>query len=483
MKQMLLWLTAVLLLPHAGGSPVQAQGLFEDAVAGGGETREAAPADGAEPANKAPGPCADSSGLCARAGGIDFELNGYIRGALYLGKLPDEASLQTKSGYGETSLKLQARKGKWGDAVGDLRLRAGHEGGETDGTVELREAHVNLYLGPVDLRMGHQVIVWGRADAVNPTNNLTPRDMRVRSPHEDDARLANLALRGQLSLDPLRWEVVWVPFYAPSHFPDFNMAAAAGLPIKVNFGEPDYPDTDVRNSILATRVHLLLPAVEASVSYLIGPSTFPGIALASINPTTPLSATLAFATYRHQVVGADFATTIGAFGLRGEFAFRSPFGREGHEHVPMPDLQYVVGLDHELLGELAIIAQYSGRVVLEFEELDTSAMFVDMGGGRSVPWQLLEKNRMIAGQLYQVQHSATLRLAWTALQEALKLELVGMVNFTTEELMLRPKVSYDIADALKVTAGAEIYLGPEGTLMGTIEQIQSAGFVELRASF
>ena len=373
--------------------------------------------------------------------------------------------------------------GEWGDALAELRLRAGHEGGETGVTADLREAYVNLYLGPVDLRVGHQIVVWGRADAVNPTNNLTPRDMRVRSPNEDDARLANLALRGFLNLEPLRWEVVWVPFYKPSHFPAFDVAAmGAGMPIKVAFGEPDWPDTDVRHSTLATRVHLELAAVEASVSYLIGTSTFPGITLSKLDIGPPLTATLAFTAYRHQVVGADFATTIGSFGLRGEVAFRSPFSRENNEYVPMPDLQYVLGLDHELFGEVSILAQYSGRAVFDFEELDESASFVTLGK-RQVPRQLLEKNRMVAGQLHQVQHSATLRVAWMALQDTLKLEMAGMVNFTTEEVMLRPKVTYDIADALTATAGAEIYLGPEGTLFGTIEQIMSAGFVELRASF
>ena len=484
MRYFLFFLVSVLalLVPLPGGSTVAlAQGLFEEAVGGAGDEKEVKEVKNEDRAASTEEPTA---GLGATVGGIGFELNGYARAALYMGKVPDEGSLQIKSGYGEAALKVRARKGEWGDAIAELRLRAGHEGGETDVVPDLREAYVNLYLGPVDLRVGHQVIVWGRADAYNPTNNLTPRDMRVRSPNEDDARLANMALRGHLNLEPLRWEVVWVPFFSPSHFPAFDMAAAAGagMPLKVVFGEPDYPDTDVRHSTLATRLHLVLPAVEASVSYLIGTSTFPGITLSKLDTSLPLTATLAFAAYRHQVVGADFATTIGSFGLRGEFAFRSPFGREGNEHVPMPDVQYVLGLDHELLGEVSILAQYSGRVVLEFEELDSNVSFVTMGG-RPVPRQLLEKNRMVAGQLHQVQHSATLRLAWMALQDALKLELAGMVNFTTEEVMLRPRVTYDIADALTITAGAEIYLGPDDTLFGMIDQLQSAGFMELRASF
>ena len=62
----------------------------------------------------------------------------------------------------------------------------------------MREAYVNAYLGPFDLRLGKQIIVWGRADALNPTNNLTPVDFRIRSPLEDDIRLGNVGARAFL---------------------------------------------------------------------------------------------------------------------------------------------------------------------------------------------------------------------------------------------------------------------------------------------
>jgi hypothetical protein len=39
------------------------------------------------------------------------------------------------------------------------------------------------------------------------------------------------------------------------------------------------------------------------------------------------------------------------------------------------------------------------------------------------------------------------------LYETLKLELAGMYNFTTEEYVFNPKISYAITDALTVSAG------------------------------
>jgi hypothetical protein len=303
--------------------------------------------------------------------------------------------------------------------------------------------------------------------------------MRVRSPNEDDMRLANLALRTHLNLEPIRFEGVWVPFFAPSHFPNFE------LPGQITMEPPEWPDANIKNGILATRVHFLWPAFEASVSYLIGTATFPGVRLASITPPTgsdPPGVGVAFTTYRQQVAGGDFSTSAGAFGLRGEVAYRRIFNYKDHEYTPLPDLQYVFGVDREFWGQVSVIAQYSGRTVFDWDLERSFPGWPLMAQAFAAP-ELLQKNRMIAGQLERFQHSATLRVEWKLLQETLRLEVLGMVNFSTEELMARPKIGYDIADALTVLVGGEIYSGPDETLFGMIETTYSAGYVELKASF
>ncbi len=484
MRGTLLILLAHLLLPaHAS-----AQGLFEEAMAGGGsDDQEEGQGDsvGAEAA----GDGAGGVGLSATLSGIGFELSGRLRGALYVGKINGEDAAEVKAGYGEAALMLKARKGDWGDAYGEIRVRGGMMDGEAAVEPDLREGYINLYLGPVDLRVGHQVIIWGRADGVNPTNNLTPRDMKLRSPVEDDMRLANLALRAHLNLESLhlRWEVVWVPFFRATRLPSFQLAPSvflSGMPVTVTLAPADYPEGDILNGTVATRVHLLLSAVEASISYLIGTSTMPGLTLHKAGLVGgAASATMGFTSYRHQVVGADFSTAIKTVGVRGEVAYRAPFGLETYPYVPRPEISYVLGLDRELLGQLSFILQYSGKAVLRWDdepgyEVPESDMFKKMARP-----QVIATNQMIASQLEQYQHGVTFRAAWSTLHESLRLELMGTYNFSTEELMLRPKVTYDIADALTVVAGGEIYLGPDGSLYGMIEETQSAAYVELRASF
>ena len=490
---LMLLIVSALLAP----CPAVAQGLFEDALAGSDEeeaTQETAPQETAprEAAELDSGANANASsaGLTASLGGLSFELNGKIRAALYVGKVDGEDAAEVKAGYGEAALLLRARKGEWGDAFGELRLRGGLLGGEVTVEPDLREGYINLYLGPVDLRVGHQVIIWGRADGVNPTNNLTPMDMKLLSPYEDDMRLANLAVRAHLNLEiiPVRWEVVWVPFYRPTRLPNFQLPAGAevvpGMPVSITLAEADYPDADITNGTLATRVHLLFSAVEASVSYLIGTSLLPGIALQAAGLTaTGANVTMALTTYRHQVVGADFSTAILGVGVRGEVAYREPFGLETYVHAPRPEIAYVLGLDRELLEQVQVIAQYSGKTVLRWDDEPGSAKPETDAFRKMARPQVIARNQMIAGQLSQYQHGMTLRVAWNTLAETLHLELMGTYNFSTEELMLRPKITYDIADALAFVAGGQIYLGPDETMFGMIQESMSGGYIEVRASF
>ena len=446
-----------------------AAGLFEDAVEGEADAEQS--------------PATSRSAL---------ELNGYVRGDLYMGKAPDKDVTEIKNGYAEAAAKLKVLFGDWGDGRGEIRLRQGYNGAEVRGEFDLREAFVDLYLGPVDIRLGHQIIVWGRADAFNPTDNLTPHDMRVRSPNEDDRRAANLSLSTTFYFDPVNIELIYVPFYAPSHFPVFE------LPGPISFTPPDYPDMDFEHGTAASRLNMVLPEVGFSVSYLFGYSTFPGLSLADFSFGPPPEVSVRFSAYRHHVAGLDFSTTIGdCLGLRGEAALRWPVDEPETEHVPLPDVQYVLGVDREF-GDFSVIVQYVGRTVLKWEQIEPTGLLELAQGKTPTPEQLERiladpegaardeverKTRMISGQTERYSHAVTARLAWKLLQETLELELLGSYNFTTGEWLVRPKISYSITDGLDAVAGAEIYGGPDDTLYGTIDETMSAGFVELIAYF
>jgi len=436
----------------------------------------------------------DTPSADAKGSGFSFDLGGYTRGDVFVGVTPGTREPSINAAYGEISLQMNAKKDDWGSAFADFRVRYGQQLSTNDLFLDLREAYVNAYLGPLDIRVGKQIIVWGRADAFNPTSNITPVDFRIRSPVEDDRRIGNVGARAFLNLLPVRIEAVWMPLYQPTIYPDIQMAPY------VYFADPNYPSLSVRDGTYAGRVHLELPAFEASVSYLYGSAPLPGFALNTLiapgdvegtDAVEPGAVYISRTSYKQHVVGVDFSTAIGdLFGLRGEAAFRSPINQAATPWAAKPDVQWVLGIDREF-GDVMIIAQYLGRYTIDWEAKhpvsgDGTNALCCVSYDRAlteVNAVLFNSNQMLFSQLHQLQSLASLRLEWKALHEKLNLSVLGLVNFNTTEWLLLPKIGYQITGGLSAYLGAEIFAGPDGTLFGQIDDTLSAGYVELRLTY
>jgi hypothetical protein len=524
--------TAVATLAYLSAVPAFAQ---EEPAATEGEAAAAEPADddaasapaettpsGASPADSGPeagstsGEADSSEGVVVASGGglfesgaaaspdspaeksgDSFELGGYARGDVFVGVLPGTGQPGMNAAYGEVSLQANAKKGSWGSAFMDFRMRAGQQLDTNALFLDLREAYVNAYLGPLDVRLGKQIVVWGRADAFNPTSNLTPLDFRIRSPIEDDRRVGNIGARVFLNLLPVRVEAVWMPLFSPTIYPNVPLDPV------VKFTDPNYPAVSLNSGTIAGRLHLELPSFETSVSYLYGQALLPGFALAPDGITAPGDdpytpdvlepgeVRVTRTSYNHHVVGFDFSTAIGdLFGLRGEAAFRSPINQASKPWTPKPDVQWVLGIDREF-GDVMIIAQYMGRYVINWEQKhDTgtqgSEALCCVSVQEATPFvdaTIWNSNQMLFSQLHMLQTLASLRVEWKTLHEKLSLSALGMVNFSTTEWMLMPKVGYQIADGFTAYVGGEIFVGPTGTLFHMIQDTLSAGYVELRMTF
>jgi len=404
-----------------------------------------------------------------------FELNGYLRSTLYLGKVPERSQGEIKSGYGEFSLKLRANKESFGSAFAEVRFRKGVEFNDYVTEFTIREAYVSAYLGPFDFRIGHQIVVWGRADGINPTDNITPKNMLARSPDEDDRREANFILRTFFNAHPVRIELIWVPFFRPSVVPT-NLIS---FPPGISLSDPDYPDARLKNGAVAAKLNLELAAFDFSLSYFNGHNAFSGISYSFPDPLLP-TLDIFLKSFRVNVLGADFSTTVGGFGLRGEAAYTIPYeDPQYHVHVPNPNLHYVLGVDKEFSGGFSIIFQYIGRTVFDFTPLVAPPVFIPI----PPVYELALKNRIIASQQFETSHALSCRLGWNLLHETLNLEVVGLANVTTEEFLIRPRMAYDIADAFTFTLGGELYSGPVDTLFDFVEDHLSSLFVELKISF
>lgn len=83
----------------------------------------------------------------------------------------------------------------------------------------LREGYLNYASGDIDWRIGKQIIARGRADGINPTDNLTPRNYTLLTPENDDQRLGAMAAEMNYHFSDAALTVAWLPHFTPSVYP------------------------------------------------------------------------------------------------------------------------------------------------------------------------------------------------------------------------------------------------------------------------
>lgn len=425
-----------------------------------------------------------AQGLFENAGDEDnkqekqiVEMNGYIRGVSYIGECIEGKGAELKNLYGEAAVKLQTKKIKLGDAFSEIRLKTGYNFGKEINIIDLREAYINVYTGKFDFRVGKQIVVWGRADGFNPTNNITPQDFTVFSPEADDIRLGNFLIRSKFHINTkLELEAIWIPHYKASVLPLGIMP----LPEGFLFGESIYSNANLENSGYAGKFNFVFPKIDGSLSYFSGYNPLPGLkfGIPELQDDSIFTISISDRAYKQQVIGADFSTTIGSYGLRGELAYRITGGDyEEMAYIPNPDIQYVLGVD-KTIGDFNLIAQYIGRYVIDFTELE-----IPTDPAMMINYESNHYNRLFAGQTDEIIHSVSLRVAQNLFYDLLTIEGFHMYNITTEELLLVLKITYSISDDLRISVGANSYFGKENSLYDLMSKSMSSGFFELKASF
>ncbi len=392
--------------------------------------------------------------------------------ALADGRRPD-LSWSLRSGAWGSTRNLDARRGgvssfAWAkgrmDMTDTVRLYAegwaGHRAdGRTDHAV-LREAYVHVDLSDrFELRAGRQIIAWGRADRLNPTDNLTPRDFRLLVTEDDDQRLGATAVRLAAHVDDLTVSAWWLPRSGErNRLPNPN-----GLPYRPLRHSHD----------AAVKIDRSGARVDWSASY------YSGVDLAtSVETTSPRAGPLApvFTNRRIRVWGLDAATTVGAYGWRFEAAHVATEDNEARDPlVKNPYVYAVAGAERKLPHDLNLNTQLFFKRVFRFGDA------ADLGTA-AVPQTLARQAQVIADQRDRDRAGYMLRLAGRWLNDTLDVELIGLRSHPRRDSLVRLKASYAFSDHLRLTVGGDRFNGPADSFYGRLRQNNTA-YAALSASF
>jgi hypothetical protein len=139
--------------------------------------------------------------------------------------------------------------------------------------------------------------------------------------------------------------------------------------------------------------------------------------------------------YRVRVAGADFASHLGPFGIRGEAAYFDQTDPANRDH-----LLFVVGLDRSW-GDWFAIVQYAGQRVSG--NLAGTALFPDLGLGSAM--------------LYRIERT---------LGPSRSIEVKGAVRLRDGDFYLQPLYNVALANNWRLKIGATLFGGPRDAYLG-----------------
>jgi hypothetical protein len=329
--------------------------------------------------------------------------------------------------------------------------------------LEAREAYVDRSFGALDIRVGRQIQVWGRADKINPTDQLTTRDMTRLFVEDEDQRLGLFSTQLTYNLGDYRLIAVWQPEWRNPVYPIPPLSG-----IRLSNEAPERPAEQIALKLDHTGGDL-----DYSLSYFNGFSRIPDFKVLAVG-TSGIDLALDFR--RVQVWGSDFAWNTGDFAWRTEFAYTSTANSRGSDlGAQNSNLFAVLGLDRTISEGMNINAQFLYRRV--FDHVDYTR--VSDPGLRL----LAEQQDLVSNQLKADVFGLALRPSYLALNDTLSAETAVVLWFSSRaSAIVRPKISYAVTDHWKVFIGSEHFVGAENTFFGRLTPLSTL-FGELRYGF
>ena len=284
----------------------------------------------------------------------------------------------------------------------------------TDAIFRVQEVSVEFQGDRFDILAGFGTIAWGRLDELQPTDVINPLDVsRFFFEGRSEARMpVGLARVRLIFSERASLEGVYVPFFRRGRFDQldeptspFNIARLAraeltgappdftGPPFNVTEREPS---SSLRNSQGGIRLNATTRRVDWSVSAYRGIESFGLFQLRP--PSPPVAFVPVDLVYpRFTMVGGDFETVRGPWGLRGEVAafVRDTFQSPSIAAVSGQSLDAGVGVDRKAAGY-----RISGTVMLHRESYDVP---IDGNGGRSDVSLILSTDRSFARERYRLR--------------------------------------------------------------------------------
>jgi hypothetical protein len=317
-----------------------------------------------------------------------------------------------------------------------------------------QEAYIDYYSRTLDIRLGKQVIAWGKADEINPTDILNPQNLTNITEDKNIRKIGLLSLKTDWKFYDFVLEGIWKPEFQSMQLPPLNSQwAFFTIPGLSELPSPSYPENKLENTEWALKLSHTILMYDFSVSYFDGwDNIFTPVLV--FNPVTQQMQLDRLVFHRTKMFGADFAGSIHSVGVWGEFAyFRTEDTGGTNPYIKNPYLQYVVGADYtfgySIKANVQYFQEYITKVDDDVEEESEEAIISKLGIG--IPLQQAASLRIEKKFGDYDQH---------------RVELFGFYDIKDQGMMLQPKLVVSPEDAFSLEIGMVIFDGDKESIFG-----------------
>lgn len=347
-----------------------------------------------------------------------------------------------------------------GQIVGEVWVQSDTDNHQENALV--RELYWRMDGASWQLNMGKQLLAWGRADGLNPTDNLSPRDFTQLAPEDNDLREGIATVNGQYNVENSTLSLLWFP-----------AAASHSIPLEdipgVYYRSEDAPE----KSQYALQWEYLGASADMSLSWFDGYDLMPDLLAGNVG-----SQGLEIILHNQplQVLGGDISFAEGNRVWRAEIAWSQTDSSGKADFAHKKDqLWFVGGPEFNLGSNWVVSVQLSMKRVFDFA---APADHLPMG----VLHEVALRQMATANQTRATQNGVTWRIAKSAFNDSLQLETSGVVLAKGEGGLTRVHADYVPRDAVHIRLGMENYHGDSHTFFGQLTR-NRLGYVELAYDF
>ena len=364
---------------------------------------------------------------------IQFDMSGYSQN--YTGVLLKNGDYSISQNSFNLNLDYNSDKGKV-----HLNPVLYNENSSSNVELKLKESYFDLYFDNFDLRIGKQQIIWGKADGVFITDIISPKDLKeFILPDFDEIRIGINAVKLDYYIGDYTLETVFIPGVQGDILPSQDSIWTIKKTTLFSTATVDTSKLIMKESMKNSSVAIKLSSIGGFIDYeLMTGYLWDSLPINSIykNGTEII---LQPEYYRNNVLGGSFSKTLSGLVLRGEGAIYINKMLQTEDILnggksKKNDLNYMIGIDYTFLG-----MNLSNQVIQEY---------------------ILDYDEEIIKE--ELNTTLTFNINDKFFRDTLTCQLFAYYNINNEDMLIKPKIDYNLFDGFNIIIGGDLFVGDSG---------------------